>query len=156
MSKSYNPFVAELVDLGFETRLRQLYARFEQGEISLGYLAQELGVGLRDAYYLLEERRWPTSNIGAQVVSGRMPRVLRLPLRATRGCGSGQALGGSEYVTVAGLVQTVIEVSGRIQTQYVEGPVGVHSRHFERPQPIAGMGSQDIAERGHHPDVPLD
>jgi nucleoside-diphosphate-sugar epimerase len=39
-------------------------------------------------------------------------------------------LGGSEYVTVAELVQTVIDVSGKeIQIQYVEGPVGVHSRN---------------------------
>jgi len=60
-------FVAELVDLGFEYHLRQLYARFEQGEISLGYLAQELGLGLRDVYHLLEKRGWPTSNIGAPV-----------------------------------------------------------------------------------------
>jgi len=62
-------FVAELIDLGFEYRLRQLYARFEQGEISLGYLAQELGLSLRDAYHLLEERGWPTSNIGAAVAN---------------------------------------------------------------------------------------
>jgi len=42
-------------------------------------------------------------------------------------------LGGSEYVTVAELVQTVIEVSGKdIRIQYVEGPVGVHSRNFSK------------------------
>ena len=42
-------------------------------------------------------------------------------------------LGGNEYVTVAELVQTVIEVSGKeIQIQYVEGPVGVHSRNFQK------------------------
>jgi nucleoside-diphosphate-sugar epimerase len=36
-------------------------------------------------------------------------------------------------VTVAELVQTVIEVSGKeIQIQYVAGPVGVHSRNFQK------------------------
>jgi GDP-D-mannose 3',5'-epimerase len=42
-------------------------------------------------------------------------------------------LGGSEYVTVAELVQTVIDVSGKeISTEYVDGPVGVHSRNFDK------------------------
>jgi YVTN family beta-propeller protein len=36
-------FLAELIDLGFEHRLRQLYQRFEAGEFSLGYYAKELG-----------------------------------------------------------------------------------------------------------------
>ena len=55
------------------------------------------------------------------------------------GRGSGQSLegavnlGGSEYVTVAELVQTVIAASGKkIQVRYVEGPVGVHSRNFDK------------------------
>jgi len=58
--------LAELIDLGFEYRLRQLYERFEAGEFSLGYFAQELGLSLRELYALLEERGLPTSNIGAQ------------------------------------------------------------------------------------------
>jgi nucleoside-diphosphate-sugar epimerase len=42
-------------------------------------------------------------------------------------------LGGSEYVTVAELVQTVIDVSGKeVGIEYVEGPVGVHSRNFDK------------------------
>jgi predicted HTH domain antitoxin len=49
--------------LGFEHRLEQLYRRFERGEISLGYFAQEMGLGLRDLYAVLEERGWPTSSI---------------------------------------------------------------------------------------------
>lgn len=56
-------FLAELIDLGFEHRLEQLYRRFEEGEISLGYFAQEMGLSLRDLYAVLEEHGWPTSNI---------------------------------------------------------------------------------------------
>lgn len=59
--------LSELIDLGFEHRLQQLYQRFEAGEISLGYFANELGLGLRDLYAALEQRNLPTSNIGAQL-----------------------------------------------------------------------------------------
>jgi predicted HTH domain antitoxin len=59
-------FLAELIDLGFEHRLQQLYQHFEAGEISLGYFARELGLNMRDLYAALEERGLPTSNIGAQ------------------------------------------------------------------------------------------
>ena len=42
-------------------------------------------------------------------------------------------VGGEEYVTVAELVQTVIDVSGKaIEIEYVDGPVGVHSRNFRK------------------------
>ena len=58
--------LAELIDLGFEYRLRQLYERFDAGEISLGYFAQEMGLSLRELYAALEERGLPTSNIGTQ------------------------------------------------------------------------------------------
>jgi hypothetical protein len=43
-----------------------LYKQFEAGEISLGYFANELGLGARDLYAALEERGLPTSNIGAR------------------------------------------------------------------------------------------
>ena len=56
-------YLAELIDLGFEYRLRQGYQQFEAGEISLAGLADELGLGLRDMYAVLEERDLPTSNI---------------------------------------------------------------------------------------------
>lgn len=59
-------FLAELIDLGFEHRLQQLHRRFEGGEISLGYFAKELGLGVRDLYAALERRGLPTSNIGAR------------------------------------------------------------------------------------------
>ena len=59
-------FLAELVDLGFEHRLQQLYQRFEGGAISLGYFARELGLSIRDLCAALEELGLPTSNIGAR------------------------------------------------------------------------------------------
>jgi hypothetical protein len=55
--------LAELIDLGFERRLEQLYQQFEAGQISLEYFADELGLSVRDLYAALEERRLPTSNI---------------------------------------------------------------------------------------------
>ena len=51
---------------GFEYRLQRLYRRFEAGEISLGYFANELGLGVRDLYAALEQQGLPTSNIGAK------------------------------------------------------------------------------------------
>ena len=58
-----NEHLAELIDLGFEYRLEQLYRQFEAGQISLEYFADELGLSLRDLYAALEERGLPTSNI---------------------------------------------------------------------------------------------
>lgn len=55
--------IAELIDLGFEHRLEQLYRQFETGEISLEYFANELGLSVRDLYSALEVRGLPTSNI---------------------------------------------------------------------------------------------
>jgi DNA-binding phage protein len=60
-------FLAELINLGFDQRLHQLYRRFEAGEISLEYFAAEAGLSLRDLYDALEARGLPTSNIGAAV-----------------------------------------------------------------------------------------
>ena len=49
-------------------------------------------------------------------------------------------LGGDERVTVADLVRTVIEVSGkRINVKYVPGPVGVHARNFSKAR-IKSLG----------------
>ena len=64
-SEGISQFLAELIDLGFEHRLRQLYTQFEDGEISLGYFAKELGLGVRDLYAALEQRGLLTTNIGA-------------------------------------------------------------------------------------------
>ncbi|MBT9149592.1 MAG: hypothetical protein AAGB97_08740 [Dehalococcoidia bacterium] len=59
-------FLAELIELGFEHRFQQLYLRFGDGEISLGYFAKEMGLSLRDLYAAFEQRGLPTSNIGAR------------------------------------------------------------------------------------------
>ena len=49
-------------------------------------------------------------------------------------------IGSPQYVTVAELVATVIEVSGkRINVKYVEGPVGVQSRNFSNER-ICSIG----------------
>ena len=66
VSKDITEFLTELIDLGFEYRLQQLYRQFEAGEISLEYFAHELELGVRDLYAALEQRGLPTSNIGAQ------------------------------------------------------------------------------------------
>ena len=58
-------FLAELINLGFEHRLRQLYSEFEAGEISLEYFANEVGLGVRDLYEALEQRGLSTSSMGA-------------------------------------------------------------------------------------------
>jgi DNA-binding phage protein len=62
-------FLAELIEVGFEPRLQQLYQRCAAGEMSLGYVANELGLNLRDLYAALEQRGLPTSNIGAQLTA---------------------------------------------------------------------------------------
>ncbi len=58
-------FLAELITLGFEHHLRQLYGQFEAGEISLEYFATDVGLGVRDLYEALEQRGLPTSSMGA-------------------------------------------------------------------------------------------
>jgi len=68
-SEGIAEFLGELLDLGFESRLRELYGQFEAGEISLGHFAKELGMNLRDVYAALEDRGLPTSNILAPAQS---------------------------------------------------------------------------------------
>jgi|Deesub1362A_J573_1020465.scaffolds.fasta_scaffold05452_4 predicted HTH domain antitoxin len=53
----------ELIERGFEQKLMELYKRYQEGEISLGYLAEQLGIGTWRAYHLLEERGLRTANI---------------------------------------------------------------------------------------------
>lgn len=49
-------------------------------------------------------------------------------------------LGSDERVTVAELVRTVIEASGkRLQVKYVPGPVGVQARNFSKAR-IKSLG----------------
>jgi hypothetical protein len=65
--------------------LRQLYAQFEGGEISLGYFAHELGMGVRDLYAALEQRGLTTTNIGAPppVTSGSGDKHVSVNLSET-------------------------------------------------------------------------
>ena len=70
MGENTAQFLADLINLGFEHRLQQLYKEFEDGGISLGHFATELGMGIRDLYTALEQRNLPTSNIGAKPVAG--------------------------------------------------------------------------------------
>jgi predicted HTH domain antitoxin len=53
----------DLLERGFEQRLKELYQQYQAGEISLGYLAEQLGVSTWRAYHLLEERGWRTANV---------------------------------------------------------------------------------------------
>jgi hypothetical protein len=53
----------DLVETGFEQRLSELYQEYQEGEISLGYLAEQLGVTTWRAYHLLEERGLRTANV---------------------------------------------------------------------------------------------
>ncbi|MDY7077972.1 MAG: hypothetical protein SXV54_13735 [Chloroflexota bacterium] len=55
--------VEEMVLIGFETRLEQLYSRYSRGEYSLGRLAKELGLTTWEVVHLLEERGWATHNL---------------------------------------------------------------------------------------------
>jgi hypothetical protein len=55
--------VADLVESGFEQKLNSLYRAYQEGEISLSYLAEQLGITTWRAYHLLEERGWRTANI---------------------------------------------------------------------------------------------
>jgi len=55
--------ISELVSLGFEALLRQLYDRYRRGEISFGRLAQELGITSWELSHLLEEREWVVHNL---------------------------------------------------------------------------------------------
>lgn len=53
--------VNELLLIGFEQKFYELYKQYRKGEISLGWLAKELGLSLRDTYDLLERRDIPLS-----------------------------------------------------------------------------------------------
>ena len=55
--------VQELIALGFETRLRELYVRYRRAECSFGYLAEALGMTTWELSHLLEERGWVLHNL---------------------------------------------------------------------------------------------
>jgi len=57
------PVLADIVRRGFEQKLAELYGMFQQGECSLGYLAEQLGITSWEAVHLLEGRGWRTTNL---------------------------------------------------------------------------------------------
>jgi hypothetical protein len=59
-------YLAELIDLGFEHRLQQLYRQYEAGEISFEYFAEEMGLGVRELYDVLERREMPSASMELQ------------------------------------------------------------------------------------------
>lgn len=55
--------VADLVESGFEQKLRDLYWAYQEGEISLGFLAEKVGMTTWQLYHLLDERGWRIANV---------------------------------------------------------------------------------------------
>jgi hypothetical protein len=55
--------LVEWAALGFEEQLEALYEQFRRGEISFGYLADELGLSVWEAETLLEKLGRPTTNL---------------------------------------------------------------------------------------------
>ena len=58
-----SPILPELLTLGFEQKLKELYEEFLRGESSLGYLADQLGISPWEAIALLEKRGLRTTNL---------------------------------------------------------------------------------------------
>lgn len=58
--------VMELVNLGFETLLREYYQQYRSGEMSFGRVAQELGITSWELSHLLEQRGWALHNLPSQ------------------------------------------------------------------------------------------
>lgn len=58
-----SPILLELLILGFEQKLKELYEEFQRGESSLGYLADQLGISPWEAVHLLEKRGLRTTNL---------------------------------------------------------------------------------------------
>jgi len=55
--------MSERKQRGFEQKLAELYELFQQGECSLGYLAEQLGITSWEAVRLLEARDLHTTNL---------------------------------------------------------------------------------------------
>lgn len=55
--------VQELIEPGFEIRLKELYEHYRRAECSFGYLAQAMGMTTWELTHLLEERGWSTHNL---------------------------------------------------------------------------------------------
>lgn len=60
-NRAIDDVVNELLMIGFEQKFSDLYKRYRNGEISLSWMARELGLSLRDTYDLLERKNLPLS-----------------------------------------------------------------------------------------------
>lgn len=56
-------FFIKLVEREYQRKLRELYDEYQRGEISLGYLAKEMGLGRREVEDILEKQGLKVSNI---------------------------------------------------------------------------------------------
>jgi len=56
-------FFITLVEKEYQNRLRELYEQYQRGEISLGYLAKEMGLGRREIEDVLEKKGLKVVNI---------------------------------------------------------------------------------------------
>ena len=61
--------MGENLDSIFEQKFKRLYKSYRRGEISLGWMAQELGLSVRDTYDLLEKRNLPLCAGADRVIS---------------------------------------------------------------------------------------
>ena len=55
--------MAKLIEREYERKLREFYEQFQRGEISLGYLAREMGLARREVEEVLEKRGLKVTNI---------------------------------------------------------------------------------------------
>ena len=56
-------FFIKLVEREYQRKLRELYDEYQRGELSLGYLAKEMGLGRREVEDILEKQGLKVSNI---------------------------------------------------------------------------------------------
>lgn len=61
--RSEPEFFITLVEKEYQNRLRELYEQYQRGEISLGYLAKEMGLGRREIEDVLEKKGLKIANI---------------------------------------------------------------------------------------------
>lgn len=53
----------EILSREFDEKLRSIYQQYQMGEVSLGYLAKEMGLGRREVEEFLQERGLKVTNI---------------------------------------------------------------------------------------------
>jgi len=56
-------FFITLVEKEYHNMLRELYDQYQRGEISLGYLAKEMGLGRREIEDVLDKKGLKVANI---------------------------------------------------------------------------------------------